>query len=219
MNPGVEANIIAIVLTILIVTGWGKKALHDAKMGVRTALLFLIGFVFLSNWTLTFPAGVQINLGGTLIPLGASVWLLFIVSRNAGVRLQWAVGTVTVASALVILMTLVPLDPAFFLVDSEILFPASAVILAVCSLRRPFYALTAAVTGLLLAASIDPLLNWEPEWGEAVFGGGEVRDLLAYTMLGVLVSHGPYHATVRFVMRTIKAIFRPGHQEGGPEHA
>lgn len=218
MNPGVEANIIAIVLTILIVTGWGEKALQDAKMGVRTALLFLIGFVFLSNWTLTFPAGVQINLGGTVIPLGASLWLL-IVCRHVGVRLQWAVGAVTVASALVILMTLVPLDPAFFIVDSEILFPASAVILAVCSMRRPFHALTVAVAGLLLAASIDPLLNWEPEWGEAVFGGGEVRDLLAYTMLGVLITHGPYHATVRFVMRTIKGIFRPRRQEGGPEHA
>ena len=125
----------------------------------------------------------------------------------------------TVASALVILMTLVPLDPAFFIVDSEILFPASAVILAVCSMRRPFHALTVAVAGLLLAASIDPLLNWEPEWGEVVFGGDEVRDLLAYTMLGVLVAHGPYHATVRYVMRMIKGIFRPGRQEGGPEHA
>jgi hypothetical protein len=218
MNPGVEANIIAIVLCILVITGWGAKVLQDGEMSVRTAVLFLISFVFLSNWTWTLPAGVQINPGGVLIPLAASLWLL-VVCRNLGVRLQWAVGAVTVASTMVVLMTLVPLDPAFFLVDAEVLFPASAVILSVCSMRRPFFALTVAISGLLLAASLDPLLNRGLKWSELVFGGGEVRDLVAYTALGVLIAHGPYHAAVRIMKRTLKGIFRPQRQEGGPEHA
>ena len=219
MNPGIQANIIAIVCAILVLTGWGAKTLEDGRAKARLTGFFLLLFVVATVWELPGPRGTHWNVGGLLLPLALTVWT-WRATPHWSLRLQWLIGTATVTSSLVILMTLVPLDPAFFLVEPSLLYPLSAVVIAVCSVRRPFPALTIAVTGMLLASLIDPLLHGKLDWSEITIAGGDVRDSMAFIAGGVLLLHGPYHAAARFVLRLFRGRLRPQQQpEGGPEHA
>jgi hypothetical protein len=218
MNPGIQATIITIVFAILVSTGWWKKTLEDAKLTPRRTVLLLGLYLLLDPWTFASASGLKWNVGGLLLPLLLALWAL--CSRGGwAFRLQWLTGVVTVSAALIVLMTLVPLDPAFFLVDAQVLFPLSAVVLSVCSIRRPFVALSIAVCGMAAAAFADPLFHGHVQWSDVEFGNGEVRDLMAYTAVGVLLFHGPYHACARYVLSVVKNRFGTRRTEGGPEHA
>lgn len=215
MNPGVQANIVAIVLLILVLFGWGVRTLQDGHLTPRLTSALLIGYVLTVGWTLSAPNGLRWDVGGVLIPLLLTVWM---ISRydTWSARLQWVMGILTVASVLIVLMTLMPLDPAFFPVSESVLYPLATVAVAVFSVRRPFAALSIAVVGLGLAAFIEPLIHGQQELRNIVLEGGETRDMIAYSAAGVLVLHRPYHVCVRYLLRVLRQLFR--RQEGGPEH-
>jgi hypothetical protein len=217
MNPGVQATMLAIVLLILVLFSWGSKTLEDAKMTPRMAGLLLALFVLFSGVVVAFPFGIRWDVAGVLIPILLTVWEL-VQNPSWTSRFHWLIGMLTVASSLVILMTLVPLDPAFFLLKAETLYPVVAVIFAIVTVRRPFAAVTIAVVGMWLATIIDPLLHQRTEVSHVVFGGGEVRDLLMFTACGVLLFHGLYHHLVRLLSKAVRLILRQPKPEGGPEH-
>lgn len=90
-------------------------------------------------------------------------------------------------------------------------------LVSVASIRRPFIALTIAVGGLALGAWIDPFIHDRVDVQAIVLGADDVRDLMAYTALGVLLVHGPYHALAQYVIGLFRQVFNR-QQEGGPEH-
>ena len=214
MNPGVQTTICIIVLLILALFGWGSKTIEEANGRLRSVILFLFAYALATAWDVNL-GGWQANLGGVLMPIGLTAWAL-LHTNSWSYRLQWLMGVLTVASVLVVLMALVPLDPAFFPLDGVYLYPATAAIVSVISVKRPFAALTIAVVGIAMAAFVDPLIHDRIDVGSIVFGGAEVRDLMSYTACGVLFGHGVYQAVARFVVGLFKGLF--GGREGGPEH-
>ena len=158
MNPGVQTTIIIIVLLILALFGWGTKTIEDANGRLRTVVLFLFGYALATAWDVSITGGWQANLGGLLMPVALAAWSMF-HTNSWSYRLQWLMGVLTVASVLVVLMSLVPLDPAFFPLDGVYLYPLAAAFVAVISVKRPFAALTIAVVGISLAAFVDPLVH------------------------------------------------------------
>jgi len=217
MNPGVQGTMLAIVLLILVLFGWGSKTLEDAKMTPRMAGLWLALYVLFSGVTVVWPYQIQWDVAGVVLPIALTVWEMS-NSPNLTQRFHWWIGMMTVAASLVILMTLVPLDPAFFLLEAESLYVIVAVLFAVITVRRPFAALSMAVVGMALATMVDPLLHQRTEVTRMVFGGGEVRDLLLYSAVGVLLFHGLYHSVVRLISRALKHMLKQQQPEGGPEH-
>jgi hypothetical protein len=218
VNPGVVSNMIMIVLSILTLTGWGEKTLRDGRLSPRTAGFALILYAVLSGCTLDGPGGARWNLGGVLFSALLMVWTLG-AFRSWTHRLQYLLGVLTVASALIVMMTLVPLDPAFFILDADALYPLTALAITVLSVKRPFVALSIAWVGLMIACSVDPLIHSAFDLTATVFGGGEVRDMLAKACAGVLAVHGLYHTGAGFVLSALKSLRRERRQEGGPEHA
>lgn len=221
MNPGVQANIMAIVWIILVATGWGQKTLEDGRLTPRLTVSFLVLFLFVTLSGLTVSAGhrVEVEVGGLLLPAAAWLWSLW-AYRDASYQFQWFLGMVTVAASMTILMTLVPMDPAFFLVEVEYLYPLSVIIIAVMSVRRPFFAVSIALAGMAVAYALDPFLHGRFGAEDVVIGGGDMRDTLLYTAFGVLVTHGLYHKTAGYLKERVKNLFggRSQQQEGGPEH-
>ncbi|TCP59393.1 hypothetical protein EV586_101610 [Tumebacillus sp. BK434] len=217
MNPGVVSNITLIVFVILCMTGWGEKTLRDGRLSPKLAVCGLVLYVFASGMTFDGPLASRWNVGGLLFPLVLTLWSLTLF-KSWQHRLQYLLGVLTVAVALLVLMTLVPLDPAFFILDADVLYPLTALIISVLSVKRPFVALSIAWVGLMAAASVDPFLHRAFELQGTVFGGGEVRDMLALTGAGVLAVHGLYHKGANFVIGLVKG-WRERRSEGGPEHA
>jgi hypothetical protein len=215
MNPGVQATIITIVCLILVMFGWGSKTLEDGKLRIRAAACFLIVYLLADGWNLALPSGLHGDIGGLVMPLVFTGWAMA-QTDSWSYRLQWMMGMLTVACVLVVLMTLVPLDPAFFPFDAVYLYPTSAALVSVLSVRRPFAAVSIAVVGMALATFVDPFIHDRNDVHSVVFGGAEMRDFVAYTAAGVLVTHGLYHACARYVLGLLKNLF--GKQEGGPEH-
>ncbi|ASS75171.1 hypothetical protein CIG75_09375 [Tumebacillus algifaecis] len=217
MNPGVISNIIMIVLVILILTGWGAKTLRDGHLSPKLAACGLILYVFCSGLNFAGPLDGRWNFGGTLFPVLLTLWSLTIF-QNWQHRLQYLLGVLTVSVALLVLLTLVPLDPAFFILDPDLLYPFTAVIISVLSVKRPFVALSIACVGLMISGSVDPILHRAFQMDGIVFGGGEIRDMLALTGAGVLAVHGFYHTGANYVQSMVKG-WRERRSEGGPEHA
>ena len=215
MNPGVQTTLLIIVLLILALSGWGTKTIEDANGRLCTVVLFLFGYALAISWEVSTAGGWQANLGGVLMPVALMAWAL-LHTGSWSYRLQWVMGVLTVASVVVVLMSLVPLDPAFFPLDGVYLYPAIAALVSVISVKRPFAALSIAVIGVALAAFVDPLIHDRMDKGSVVFGGAEMRDLMSYTACGVLFTHGLYQAAARYAVSLFKALF--GGREGGPEH-
>lgn len=217
MNPGVVSNIIMIVFVILLLTGWGEKTLRDGRLSHVLAACGLIVYLAASEVTFTGPFDVRWNLGCTLMTIVLTGWTLSVFDSWSH-RLQYVLGVLTVSCALLVLMTLVPLDPAFFVLNGDLLYPLMALVISVVSVKRPFVAFSIAWVGLMIAASIDPLLHRTFDLEVTIFGSGETRDLLAVAGAGVLVAHGLYHATVSYLQNIVKGL-RARRSKGGPEHA
>lgn len=215
MNPGVQANIIALVLCILVLTGWGSKTVQDAKLTPRLIAIGLFLFVLTDGYTVSFPYDLHVDLAGVILPLLVMMKAM-ILGPHAGARAQWWIGCLTVASVTIVLMTLVPLDPAFFPLEGPMLFPVAAALVSVVSVRRPFAAVSIAITGLALGALVDPWLHTRADLHTYVFGGREVQDWMALAALCVLMTHGIYQAMARLVYTRIKQ--RLQRREEGPEH-
>jgi hypothetical protein len=214
MNPGVQTTIITVVLWILVVFGWGARTLADGRVRVRTAALLLLGYLLLAGRVWQGPWGVKMDLGGVLLPLVLAVWAL-VTRPSWNARGQWVLGLMTIASVNVVLMTLVPLDPAFFPLSGGYLYPVVSALLTVMSVRKPLAAVAMAVSGIALGAWVDPLIHERVELRTYLFGGPETRDLMTFAALAVLVTHGMYQAAARYVQRVLK---NRGRREGGPEH-
>lgn len=216
MNPGVQATILTIVLLILTATGWGERTLRDAGWSKKRGVMLLVLYLFLIGWTIPLPGELHLDLGGILMPLFLAGWTLGRID-NWPTRLQWLMATLTVSSSMVVLMTLVPLDPAFFPLEGRYLYPAVAALVAVASVRRPFIALTIGAVGVSLGSWIDPFIHDRMDLNNVVLGGNEMRDMFACAAVGVLFGHGPYHAASRRVTGLFRNWF-VRRQEGGPEH-
>ncbi|HEU4964698.1 MAG TPA: hypothetical protein VFV52_12705 [Bacilli bacterium] len=219
MNPGVQATIITIVWIILVMTGWGRHTLTDARLKPRAVSILLVLFLLMAGHTYNLTPRLALDIGGLLLPLGAWVWSL-LAHRNASYQVQWLLGMITVAASMVILMTLVPMDPAFFLIDVDYLYPLTVIIISVMSVRRPYFALSIALVGMAMAFALDPFLHGRSGTEDVVLGSGDVRDTLLYTASGVLLLHGPYHRSASYIKSRVRALFGDNsqQQEGGPEH-
>ncbi|MBL0387808.1 hypothetical protein JJB07_14295 [Tumebacillus sp. ITR2] len=214
MNPGVQANIIALVLFILVLSGWGGRTLRDANLTPRVTAIGLLLYVLADGFTLTLRHDLHFDVAGLLLPIALTA-VAMRAGPHAGARASWWIGCLTVASVTVVLMTLVPLDPAFFPLEGPALYPVCAALVSVVSVRRPFFAVSMAVMGLALGTQIDPWLHARVEVDSYLFGSREMQDWMAFAALGVLLTHGPYNTTVRIVYTWIKQRFR--RREEGPE--
>ncbi|KEO83676.1 hypothetical protein [Tumebacillus flagellatus] len=214
MNPGVQANIITLVLIILVLSGWGERVLRDANISPRTAAVGLLLYVLADGFSITLPQDVHLDAAGLLLPLCLTA-LAMRAGPNAGARVSWWIGCLTISSVTVVLMTLVPLDPAFFPLEGPALYPVAAALVSVVSVRRPFFAVSMAVMGLALGTVIDPWLHARVDVHTYLFGGREMQDWMAFAAMGVLLTHYPYNAAVRLLTRFIRLIFK--RREEGPE--
>ncbi|GAX89703.1 YphA family membrane protein [Effusibacillus lacus] len=210
MNPGVYSFMILTVIGILFLTGWGTRFV----LGTRLRNLHWAGLLFGVAIAAFFDLRIAkflIN-SGTLIIF--ALMALYVISfKRPGYMLQFLLAVVTSAACSFTMMLLVPHDPAFYLLESQYLYPAVAVLASYLISREPLFCLNASVTGILLAgifhdnrlAVHDSVLR---------IGGPELMDLTATVLMMSMAADGFVFLWGMVLARLSRR--QPGKLEGDP---
>lgn len=148
--------ILLIVVTILIYFGLAHRVLDRLRINDRTALLVVVLLIIGSfiNIPLTQgPPAVSVNLGGALVPLGLSVYLLL----KAGTSKEWIRALIATAFTIAAI-TLTnrylfaaddPWQGGFDFIDPLYVYPIIAALVAYIAGRSRRSAFVAATLGML----------------------------------------------------------------------
>jgi len=187
-------RILLIVVTILIYFGLAHRVLDRLRINDRTALLLLGAIIagsFINIPVTDGPPAVTVNVGGALIPLGLSLYLLV----KAGTRTEWiraVVATgITVAVITVVNRYLFADDPwrgRIDFIDPLLVYPIVAAVVAYLAGRSRRSAFVAATLGVL---SLD-VMNYfylvnNNVPGRVAFGGGGAFDAVIMAGIGAVI--------------------------------
>lgn len=190
MNPGALNLLVMIVFVVLFATGWGARYIVESRIGEGKWLLLMLAVGVAGSLDLQWKS-VQINLAFGLYSLLLPLYLY----GNLGwrERIYFVVSIVTTSSLVLILMTVVPHDPAFYLMDGNYLYPLGALLVAYTFSRKPLFTLMAATTGILLAGTIHEYQTSFELSGTLILGSLDLFDLVSIAFLfGFLIDQLVY---------------------------
>ena len=180
-------------LAILVLLGFLERVLERMRLTRKEAvaiLLVMLAASFLPNVPLY--RGLQVNIGGSLIPLGVVVYLLWTADAREE-RLR-GIATILMAAAIVyILDKFMPLEPGFISIDIDPLympavFAAIFAYLTGRSRRSAFIGAVGAVLLLDLIAWAENLFMFPGVVPVTLGGGGLVGAAVLAGVLAVFLA-------------------------------
>lgn len=190
MNPGAVSLLIMMIFVVLFATGWGARYITESRMkeGKWLMLLVLVGIA--GSLDMQWQS-IQINMAFGLYSLLLTLYLYWILGWRE--RVYFVVSVITISSLIFILMTVVPHDPAFYLMDGKYLYPVGALLVAYTFSRKPLFTYMAAATGILLAGTIHEYRTSFELSGTFLLGSPDLFDLVSIAfMLGFLIDQLVY---------------------------
>ncbi len=193
MQAGYTGITILIGLLALVYLGLLERVLERMNLTRKTALALLLLALLGSRLpTVTLYAGLSINLGGMLVPLGVAVYLL--VTAGTARERERALLTIAIVTVIVwVIDRLFPLEPGLFALDIDPLFLPALVAAAAA------YALGRSRRSAFIGALLGVLLIDLVAWGENLVrgfrtipvtlgGGGVFGAALVAAVLAVLLA-------------------------------
>ena len=143
--------ILLIVTGVLLLLGIGQRMLDKMRLTDKQALLF-IALIIAGGLIPDIPlgAGVQINLGGAIVPLGLCVYL-FIRCGTWQERVRAVIASIVTAAAVYAIARFTPDEPEAIWLDPNYLYGLVAGVIGYIFGRSRRGAFIAGVTGVLLA--------------------------------------------------------------------
>lgn len=177
-----------LILSLLILFGVLTRVLDRMAMTDRQALL-VTGAMFIGGFLPDIPLGlVSVNIGGALIPVIVSVYLLL----NAGTakeRIRAVVASCLTAAAVFAVSLLIPADPVSMpLLDPMILYGLAGGAIAWLLGRSRRSAFIAGVLGVSLADLFTGVSLWMKGVSQTVYlgGAGALDAIVLAGVIGVL---------------------------------
>lgn len=193
-----------IISTLLIATGWGRSLLprwaqHSSVVLVMgSSLLFLITIKIPLVWT-----HAQLNVGIALITLFFT-YSGIITFQEPRDWLAW-MGTIFVGSGiLVTLFTLVPQDPAVFIIQPWQLYTAVTVLLTVLFSKNLTQSPSVAMNMVLLAHALYRMFTPLESLAVREFPDPDIADLMVTSAIGAVVIRGLVMIGYRIVVLGIR---------------
>lgn len=200
-----------LVLGLLILFGVLQRVLDRMAMTDRQALL-VVGAMFIGGWLPDIPLGlVSVNIGGALIPVIVSVYLLL----NAGAakeRIRAVVAACLTAAAVFAVSLLVPADPAAMpWLDPMILYGLAGGAIAWLLGRSRRSAFIAGVLGVTIADIFTGVSLWMKGISQIVYlgGAGALDAIVIAGVVGVLCCEITGEAMERMTRKPVH------HAKGG----
>ena len=151
--------IIISVIILLIMFGAGQKILDSLRLSDKEALLILVlicvGLVIPPIWIGEYFC---FSIGGFLIPLGLSIYLLVSCGWSRDL-VRTVVGTILVAGITYLLEWLLPADPEEVLVDNMYVYGVVAGVVAYALGRSRRNAFVSCLFGITLAQFVQWIIN------------------------------------------------------------
>lgn len=146
------------ILILLVMFGAGQKILDNMRLTDKTALIILIaiciGLVIPPIWIGEYFC---FSIGGFLIPLAVSIYLLLACGKNDLVRCL--VGTILVAGIIYGLEWILPADPEEMLIDNMYLYGVVAGLVAYFLGKSRRNAFISCLFGITIAELVQWLIN------------------------------------------------------------
>ena len=150
--------IVSIVI-LLIIFGVGQRILDDLRLSDKAALIILfaicIGIVIPPIWIGEYFC---FSIGGFLIPLALSIYLLFSCGKRD--LLRALIGTVLVAAIIYLLEWILPADPETVVIDNMYIYGVVAGVIAYLLGRSRRNAFVSCLFGITLAQLVQWIINW-----------------------------------------------------------
>ncbi len=158
MQVGYTGVTVLIILLALVYLGLLERVLERMRLTRKAALIILLMAVLGSRMpVIPLAAGLSINLGGMLVPLGVAVYLLATV-ETAAERTRSLLTIAAVTVVVWIIDRLFPIRPGAFALDIDPLYlPAVVAAVVAYSLGR---SRRSAFIGALLGVLLIDLIAW-----------------------------------------------------------
>ncbi|VBB06169.1 Hypothetical protein LUCI_1385 [Lucifera butyrica] len=151
---GMPIGMIALlVVGVLVYFGVTHRILDRMRMTDKQALLF-IGAIIIGSFidipVMRAPVAVSINVGGALLPLLLSVWLIFKADETAE-KIRAVLAAVLVAAAVWLGSRYLPYEPENMFMDPKLIYGIAAGLIAYLAGRSRRSAFIGGVLGIVLS--------------------------------------------------------------------
>lgn len=145
--------IVLLVVGVLVYFGIAQRILDRMRLTDKQALLFIAAIVvgsFIDIPLMSSPVEVSINVGGALLPVLLSLWLIAKADETAE-RVRAILAAVLVAAAVWLGSRYLPYEPENMFLDPKLLYGLSAGLIAYLAGRSRRSAFIGGVLGIVLS--------------------------------------------------------------------
>jgi uncharacterized membrane protein len=145
--------IVLLVVGVLVYFGIAQRILDRMRLTDKQALLFIAAIVvgsFVDIPLMSSPVEVSINVGGALLPVLLSLWLIAKADETAE-RVRAILAAVLVAAAVWLGSRYLPYEPENMFLDPKLLYGLSAGLIAYLAGRSRRSAFIGGVLGIVLS--------------------------------------------------------------------
>ena len=181
--------LILTVVAVLVFFGVLQRVLDRLHLTDRMALI-LIAAMFIGTLLPSISIGkVSINIGGALIPLGVSLYLLYKADERKE-RIRALIGAVLTGAAVLGLSMLLPDEPEAMFMDPNLVYGIVGGVIAWILGRSRRAAFICGVVGVILADMVTACINWSKGIDQQlVLGGAGIGDTVVISgVLAVLLA-------------------------------
>jgi uncharacterized membrane protein len=145
--------IILLVVGVLVYFGVAHRILDRMRLTDKQALLFIAAMVvgsFIDIPIMRAPVEVSMNVGGALLPILLSIWLIFKADETAE-RVRAILAAILVAAVVSLGSRYLPYEPENMFLDPKIIYGISAGLIAYLAGRSRRSAFVGGVLGIVLS--------------------------------------------------------------------
>ncbi len=181
--------IVLAIFSVLVLFGVGQRVLDKMHLTDRAALI-IMALIFFGGLIPDIVVGqVSVNVGGALVPLGVSVYLLIRADTKKEVA-RALIGSAVTAGAVYLLSMVMPDEPEQIVIDPNYVYGLVGGIVAYLLGRSRRSAFICGVLGVLLADIAVGVVNWARGVNQMLYLGsaGGMDVVVISGFLAVLLS-------------------------------
>ncbi|HZJ76245.1 MAG TPA: DUF1614 domain-containing protein [Oscillospiraceae bacterium] len=152
--------ILLVIVTLLVLAGFGHRVLDRLRLSDQAALAILVAIVIS---TIVIPDikitdNISFNVGGFIIPMGLAVYL-FIKAETNKEKIRSIVGAIMSGIVIYLVQKTMPADPENIPIDPNFVYPIVGAIVAYVLGRSRRGAFIAGIVGVVISDLIQLISN------------------------------------------------------------
>ncbi|MDU2065895.1 MAG: DUF1614 domain-containing protein [Sporomusaceae bacterium] len=184
--------VLLIIMAVLIYFGLAQRLLDRMRLTDKQAMLFIAAMIigsFMDITILRSPVEVTVNIGGAVLPLLLSIWLIVKADQTAE-RVRAIVSALLVAAAVMLGSKYLPDEPESMFLDPKLIYGIAAGLIAYIAGRSRRSAFIGGVLGIVLSDiwHMVTLLRTQTAGTTAIGGAGALDVTVIAGLVGIMIA-------------------------------